>query len=145
METKDSIIEIDVFKKATEILSKTTEIFEEVDYSMTVVRSIIAFDVYIDGIMEKKLKEKFREEKIVALILKTFSQQDKFDILMKESYGFSLKEIYPKEITRLEKVRRERNDIVHRGIFSRKSSAKEAMDTVEELIRKTEKRIRGGN
>ncbi len=109
---------------------------------MVIVRSVTAFDVYVDGILEEILAKRFKNKRVVNVVLKTFPHQEKLDILMKEAYGFSLKDICPQELRRLEKVRQERNDIVHRGTFSRKSSAEEAMDTVTGLIRKTRVRIK---
>lgn len=109
---------------------------------MVVVRSVTAFDVYVEGILNEKLRDRFKTERVITMILKTFPSQDKLDVLMKEVYGFSLKEVCAKEIRRLQKVRQERNDVVHRGTFSRKSSAEEAMNTVSELIRQIRKRIK---
>lgn len=142
MNKKKLYLERDTLKRATANIRKTTTLFEKREYSMVIVRSITAFDVYLDGILEEKLQERFSNKKIISLLLKNFSSQDKADSLMKEIYGFSLKEVCPGELQRLEKVRKERNDIVHRGTFSRKSSAEEAMDAVIELIRKIRARVK---
>lgn len=48
---------------------------------MVVVRSITAFDVYLDGILEEKLQKRFSNKKIISLLLKNFSSQDKADSL----------------------------------------------------------------
>ncbi len=140
--TKKPYLERDALRRATANIRKTTTLFEKKEYSMVVVRSVTAFDVYMDGILVEKLKEKFKNVKVINLILKGFPSQDKVDILMKETHGFSLRDICPKELRRLEKVRQERNDVVHRGTFSRKSSAEEAMDAAVQLIRKIRTRVK---
>ncbi len=140
--TKKPYLERNALQRSTANIRKTTLLFEKKEYSMVIVRSVTAFDVYIDGILCEGLQDRIKNRKVINLILKRIPSQDKLDILMKEAYGFAIRDFCPKELERLRKVRQERNDVVHKGTFSRKASAEDAMDTVIDLIRKIRVRIK---
>jgi hypothetical protein len=67
---------------------------------------------------------------------------EKYVWLMKELFGFSLNELCPDEARGLPATRQERNDIVHRGTFSKKATAERAMNLAVSIVRKVNRALR---
>jgi len=92
---------------------------------MTVVRATTVVELYLDGILHDRMTQIFRDRSLPGTILRKLAPDVKYIRLMKELCGFSLSEVCPDEACGLPAIRQERNDIVHRGTFSKKATRNE--------------------
>jgi HEPN domain-containing protein len=122
-------------ERAAANLRKTTQLFEMREYSMTVVRATTVVEVCLHGILHDRMTHIFRDRRLVGTILRRLAPDEKYTWLMKELFGFSLSELCPEAVRGLPDIRQERNDVVHRGTFSRKATAERAMNLAVSIVR----------
>lgn len=108
---------------------------------MTVVRAATVVELYLDGMLQDRLSRTFQNPRLAGAILRSLSPEEKYSLLMKELCGFSLTEVCRDEAKDLPAIRRERNDIVHRGTFSKKATAERAMDVAVSVVRKVNRAL----
>lgn len=123
-------------ERAAANIRKTTRLFDKREYAMTVVRAVTVIELYLDGIIQDGLGAVLKDKKLVAAIARGLRPEEKYLGLMKELFGFSLAEVCPEEARALPGVRRERNDIVHRGTFSKRATAERAMNLAFSIVRR---------
>jgi hypothetical protein len=109
---------------------------------MTVVRATTVVELYLDGILHDRMTHIFRDRRLVGAILRRLAPDEKYVWLMKELFGFSLNELCPDEARGLPATRQERNDIVHRGTFSKKATAERAMNLAVSIVRKVNRALK---
>ena len=129
-------------ERAAANIRKTTQLFEKREYSMTVVRAATVVDLYLDGILHDRMTHIFRDRRLVGTILRKLAPDEKYTWLMRELYGFSFSELCPDEARGLPAIRQERNDIVHRGTFSKKATAERAMNLAVSVVREVKKAVK---
>lgn len=115
-------------------LRKTKKLLDKKEYSTAIVRSITTLDLYVTGLIKKSLQEKLSEKMTKSVLAKYRNLPDKLKLLMEECYGFSAAKEFPNEYNQLNKDIQIRNQIVHDGRFSKKSTAGKAVKNVENLI-----------
>ncbi len=129
-------------ERATANIRKTVALFDKREYSMTLVRATTVVELYLDGVLEEGLRRLFTNQRLAWVILRNLGPDEKYGWLMKELYGVSLGEVCPDEARDLPTVRRERNDIVHRGTFSKRVSAERAMNMAVSIVHKVSRALR---
>lgn len=128
-------------ERAKTNLRKTAGLFEKREYAMTVVRAVTVVELFLDGILEDRLRLVFASPKLVGAMLRRLTFEEKHSLLMKELFGFSLAEMCEDEVRALPAIRRERNDIVHRGTFSKWASAERAMNVAFPIVKKVNRAL----
>jgi len=99
-----------------EILLSSIEYESKEDYQTQLVQCQTAFEIYLDGILNSKLKKKYlMSEEIIESILRKYSILEQLAFWMKKCYGkgFSPNDGICKEWR--EKVYGLRNEIIHEG------------------------------
>ena len=129
-------LERTTFERAATNLRKTTILFEKSEYAMTVVRAMTVVELYLDGILEDRMRQVFQNRKLITIVLRRLTFEEKHSLLMKELFGVGLAQICGQQAAALPAIRRERNDIVHRGTFSKRASAERAMNVAVSIIKK---------
>lgn len=122
-------------------LRKTKRLLGRKEYSTAVVRSITTLDLYVTGLIKKSLQKKLSEKMTKNVLAKYRNLPDKLKLFMEECYGFSVAVEFPNQYNQLLKDIEIRNNIVHEGRFSNKSTADKAVENVEELISEIRNKI----
>ncbi len=135
-------LERGTLERATANIRKTTRLFEKHEYAMTVVRAATVVELYLDGILQDRMNRVFQNRRLVGAILRKLTPDEKYSWLMKELFRVSLDEVCPVEAGTLPAIRRERNDIVHRGTFSKRATAERAMSVAVSLVRKVNRALK---
>lgn len=135
-------LERDTFERATANIRNTTRLFEKREYAMTVVRAATVVELYLDGILQDRLNRLLENQRLIAAILRGLKPEEKHSLLMKDLCGFALAEICRDAARDLPAIRQERNDIVHRGTFSKRATAEWAMNVAVSVVRKVNKALK---
>lgn len=142
MPTRLPYLERDTFERATANIRKTTRLFEKREYAMTVVRAATVVELYLDGILQDRLNRLLGNQRLIAAILRGLKHEEKYSLLMKDLFRFALADVCREEAGDLSALRRERNDIVHRGTFSKRRAAERAMNLAVSLVRKVNRALK---
>lgn len=135
-------LERGTLERATANIRKTTRLFEKREYSMTVVRAVTVVELYLDGIIQDRLSRLLTNRKLVDAILRRLMPDEKYSLLTREVCGLALAKACADEPRALSAIRQERNDIVHRGTFSRRAQAERAMNLGVSIVQKVNRALK---
>lgn len=122
-------------------LKKARGLLERKEYSSSVMRSVIAVEVFVSGLVLTKLRSKIPGPLPERLVRKT-SLEEKLTWCFESLFGFSASRRYRNTFPRLMVQVRLRNRIAHQGVFAKRVDAVEAYTTATSLIKKMAKRLR---
>jgi len=118
-----------------------SRLFKAGEYSSSVMRSVIAAEVFVSGLVRDRLELRLGRSSSQNLMRK-LSLSEKLTLCFDYLYGFSVAKKLPKTFSLVMRHAQQRNKIAHEGAIARKRDAVEAYTAATALIRRIARELR---